>query len=58
MLANIPGFTAGRQLEPISRTRFERASDPPPWGVLDSSKAASAGVVMRPWRDALTEYLR
>jgi dTDP-4-dehydrorhamnose reductase len=47
----------GRHIRPISRTEFERASDPPPWGVLDSSKAAQAGVVMRPWEDALAAYL-
>jgi dTDP-4-dehydrorhamnose reductase len=47
----------GREMRAISRTQFERASDPPPWGVLDSSKAAHAGVVMRPWQDALAEYL-
>jgi dTDP-4-dehydrorhamnose reductase len=47
----------GRQLTAISRTQFERASDPPPWGVLDSGRAEAAGVVMRPWRTALAEYL-
>lgn len=47
----------GREVRPISLAQYERSSDPPPWGVLDTSKAASAGVTMRPWQDALAEYL-
>lgn len=47
----------GQELRAISRTEFERASDPPPWGVLDSSKAADAGIEMRPWDVALEDYL-
>lgn len=47
----------GRTMRHISRTRFERASDPPPWGVLDCSLAAANGVPMRSWDEALTEYL-
>jgi dTDP-4-dehydrorhamnose reductase len=47
----------GREMRAISRTQFERASDPPPWGVLDSSRAAAAEVRMRPWEAALDEYL-
>ncbi len=48
----------GRQMRPIGRGEFERSSEPPPWGVLDTSKAAAAGVELRPWQDALEEYLR
>ncbi len=47
----------GRQLRSIGADAFERASDPPRWGILDTSRAAAAGVTMRPWREALTEYL-
>ena len=47
----------GREIKPITLAEFARSSDPPPWGVLDTSKATEAGVVMRPWQDALTEYL-
>ena len=47
----------GREMRSISRTEFERPSDPPPWGALDTSRAAAVGVVMRPWQEALTEYL-
>jgi dTDP-4-dehydrorhamnose reductase len=48
----------GRAMERISGAAFERASDPPPWGVLDSSRAGVAGVEMRPWEGALDAYLR
>jgi dTDP-4-dehydrorhamnose reductase len=45
------------QLAPISRHDFVRASTPPAWGVLDSGRAASHGVTVRPWREALADYL-
>ncbi|MBI2781906.1 MAG: NAD(P)-dependent oxidoreductase [Chloroflexi bacterium] len=44
-------------VEPISQREFQRASSPPLWGVLDSSAAAARGVVLRPWQDALDDYL-
>lgn len=47
----------GRELKPIAMADFERASKPPAWGVLDTTKARAAGVVLRPWQVALTEYL-
>ena len=47
----------GRALRPISRTEFVRPSDPAPWAVLDSARAASVGVVMRDWQGALDAYL-
>lgn len=47
----------GRQLRPVSRSDFPRASDPPPWGVLDTGRAAGLGIVMRPWGSALDAYL-
>jgi dTDP-4-dehydrorhamnose reductase len=47
----------GREMRPITLAEFERPSRPPRWGVLDTSKAAAAGVVMRPWGAALAEYL-
>jgi len=48
----------GRELKPITMADFERASKPPAWGVLDTTKARTAGVTLRPWADALAEYLR
>lgn len=47
----------GRALEPIGLADYERDSDPPRWGVLDTSRAATAGIVMRPWTEALSAYL-
>jgi dTDP-4-dehydrorhamnose reductase len=47
----------GRELRPITMAEFERPSRPPRWGILDTSRAAAAGVTMRPWQDALAEYL-
>jgi dTDP-4-dehydrorhamnose reductase len=48
----------GRSLVATSQRDFARASVPPPWGVLDSTRAAvEAGVVLRDWRAALEDYL-
>jgi dTDP-4-dehydrorhamnose reductase len=44
-------------LLPISRADFVRASVPPAWAVLDCARAASLGVALRPWPDAVNEYL-
>lgn len=46
-----------RSLTPISRSAFQRASDPPPWGVLDASRAAAAGVILPDWRASLRRHL-
>jgi len=46
-----------RPIRPLPRAEFERASSPPPWAVLDTSRAAAAGVTMRPWQDAFEAYL-
>lgn len=43
-------------LEAISRTAFVRASTPPAWTVLDSQRAASLGVELRPWEEAFDVY--
>jgi dTDP-4-dehydrorhamnose reductase len=48
----------GRSLMAISQGDFVRASVPPQWGVLDSTRAGSeASVVLRDWRTALGDYL-
>lgn len=47
----------GLTMLPISRREFVRASNPPPWAVLDCSAAAQLGVGIRSWREALAEYL-
>jgi len=48
----------GRMVRPISRREFSRASDPPPWGVLDSSRARAVGAGMRDWREAVEASVR
>jgi dTDP-4-dehydrorhamnose reductase len=47
----------GRATRPISAAEFTRASDPPPWGVLSTTKARAAGVPLRAWQVALEDYL-
>ena len=47
----------GRTTRAIGRADFRRASDPPPWGVLDAARATSLGVSLRPWETALDDYL-
>jgi hypothetical protein len=42
---------------PIAQKDYERPSLPPVWGVLDTSKAAGLGIVLRPWEMALDNYL-
>jgi dTDP-4-dehydrorhamnose reductase len=44
-------------VEPISIADWPRPSRPPLRTVLDVSKAAAAGIPMRPWREALAEFL-
>jgi dTDP-4-dehydrorhamnose reductase len=41
----------------VSQREFVRASTPPSWGVLDPSKGAAEGVVLRTWEAALDDYL-
>ena len=47
----------GRTTRPIAASEFTRASNPPPWGVLDTSRAESVGVPIRSWQAALADYL-
>ena len=46
-----------RPIRAISRTEFARASSPPAWAILDTTRAASQGVILRPWQDAFEAYL-
>lgn len=48
----------GTPLVPIRADEFVRPSSPPRWAVLDCSRAAGAGVAMRPWRAAMADYAR
>lgn len=47
----------GRRTRPIGRADFVRASVPPAWAVLDTARAAAAGVRLRAWDAALAAYL-
>jgi dTDP-4-dehydrorhamnose reductase len=47
----------GRGVRPVSRREFQRASDPPSWGVLDTERAAAIGIRMRAWEPAVDAYL-
>jgi dTDP-4-dehydrorhamnose reductase len=47
----------GRATSAISRAQFVRASTAPAWAVLENSRAAALGVTLRPWPDALSDYL-
>lgn len=47
----------GVPLKQISRNDFERASEAPQWSVLDSSRAADFGILLRPWTHGLSDYL-
>ncbi len=46
-----------RQIRKIRQRDFQRVSQPPPWGVLDTTKARSLGIHVRSWQDALDDYL-
>jgi len=46
-----------RPTAPISRSQFQRASNTPPWAVLENTRAAALGVSLRPWHEALADYL-
>ncbi len=42
---------------PILSSAFKRASTPPPYGALHNINGAQAGIVLRPWQDALAEFI-
>ena len=48
---------ADRPLDPIRLIDFVRPSTPPPYSALANHCAADLGIVLRPWPDALAEYL-
>lgn len=52
---------AGRHdypLRPISLAEYQRASTPPPFTPLRNSAAAALGITLRPWQEALADFLQ
>ena len=47
----------GVALAPVSHADYERAAAVPRWAVLDTSRSEGLGIAMRPWTEALSEYL-
>jgi len=45
-------------IEPICLADFERASTPPPFAPLANTAAAALGIVLRPWQEALGEFMK
>ena len=45
-------------LRAVSHASYERAAAVPRWAVLDTSRSEALGLAMRPWAEALDEYLR
>lgn len=43
---------------PILSSAFNRPSSPPPFGALHNRNGAAIGITLRPWQDALADYLR
>ena len=44
-------------MEPITSDKFERASTPPPYAPLANNAAAALNIQLRPWQQALDEFL-
>lgn len=43
---------------PILSSAYPRASTPPPFGALHNHNGAALGITLRPWPEALADYLR
>jgi dTDP-4-dehydrorhamnose reductase len=43
---------------PILSSAYPRPSSPPPFGALHNRNGAAIGITLRPWQDALADYLR
>src|SRR5260370_12538987 len=52
---------SGRQqvpVEPITLADYPRASTPPPFAPMTNMAAAAPGITLRPWEEALAEFLK
>ena len=45
-------------VEPITLAEFQRASTPPRFAPLANTAGAALGIVLRPWEEALAEFLK
>jgi dTDP-4-dehydrorhamnose reductase len=45
-------------VEPITLADYPRASTPPPFGALANTAAAALGISLRPWEEALEDFLQ
>ena len=45
------------RIDAVQLAEFERPSRPPAQSALSNRRAAVLGIVLRPWRDALAEYI-
>jgi dTDP-4-dehydrorhamnose reductase len=45
-------------VEPITLADYPRASTPPPFAPLANTAAAALGITLRPWEEALAEFVR
>lgn len=43
--------------EPILGREFQRASTPPPYGILHNTSGRALGLTLRPWQQALAEFM-
>jgi len=48
---------AGAAVTPITLADYPRASTPPPFAPLANTAAAALGITLRPWEEALAEFL-
>ncbi len=53
-IAGLSGVTNS----PILSSEFNRASTPPPFGALHNIAGAAIGIRLRPWQEALADYLK
>ena len=45
-------------MKPILASAYKRASTPPPFGALNNTAGDSLGITLRPWEEALSDYIR
>ena len=45
-------------LTPMALKDYVRPSAPPPYSVLQNTVGAADGIVLRPWTEALAEYIQ